>query len=278
MKKILVILLTALSIGAFAQVQTPAASSAGSVSSRVGLTDVKIDYSRPKMKGRKIFGEGDVLVPFGKIWRTGANNGSIINFSEDVKVEGVAVPRGSYLILTWPGKSEWTISLYKDLELGGNTNGYDAAKDQAKFTVKSESLAEKIETLTFAIGDISEDNTSAKVQIAWENTSAKFTVTVDNDSKIQEGIEDTKIVAAHWYLESKNNPKEALKWINDYFASGQHDKEFWNLYLKAQIQKAAGDKTGAQASAKKSIEVAKANQGGDFGYVKRNEDLLKDLK
>lgn len=279
MKNILAILLAIFAIDASAQIQMPAASSAGSVSSRIGLTDVKIDYSRPKMKGRKIFGEGgDFLIPYGKIWRTGANNGTIISFSEDVKVEGKAVPAGKYLIFTWPGASQWTVSLYKDLELGGNTNGYDSTKEQARFKVASEKLAERIETLTFAIGDISEDNSQAKVQLAWENTSVKFGVTVDNDTKIMNALDDTNLSAARYYFENKKDPKTALKYIDEYFVSGKHSDEFWNIHLKAQIQKGLGDKAGATATAQKSIDVAKKNKDGDFGYIKRNEDLIKAMK
>ena len=278
MKNFLVILLVAVSLGAGAQIQTPAASSAGSVSSKVGLTDVKIEYSRPKMKGRKIFGEGaGFLVPFGKIWRTGANNGTSIEFSDDVKVEGAAVPKGKYLIFTWPGAAEWTVSLYKDLSLGGNAAGYDTAKEQARFKVKAENLAEKVETFTMAIGDISEDNTKAKVQIAWENTSAKFGVTVDYDAKIKEALDDASLVAARYYFDTKKDPKQALKWINEYFADGKHAEEFWNLNFKAQVQKEFGDKAGAIASAQKSTEIAKKNKDGDFGYIKRNDELIKSL-
>src|SRR6186997_2361302 len=111
MKKItLFVLLFVSCLFADAQVQIPAASPAGSVSSVVGLTDVKIDYSRPRAKGRKIFGtDANVVVPFGKIWRTGANAGTKITFSDDVKVEGISVPKGEYLLLTWPGATEWTI-------------------------------------------------------------------------------------------------------------------------------------------------------------------------
>src|SRR5271154_3333483 len=148
MKNILAIVLACLCGVVNAQIETPRVSSAGSVSSTIGLTDVKIDYFRPKMKGRKIFGEGsDVLLPNGKIWRTGANSGTKITFSDDVKVEGIPVPKGEYLIFTWPGASEWTVSLYKDLTIGGNTDKYDKTKEQASFKVKSEKLAEKIETL-----------------------------------------------------------------------------------------------------------------------------------
>ena len=278
MKNFLVILLAAISLGATAQIQTPAASSAGSVSSKVGLTDVKIEYSRPKMKGRKIFGEGaGFLVPYWKIWRTGANNGTSITFSDDVKVEGVAVPKGTYLIFTWPGATEWTVSLYKDLELGGNTGGYDTAKEVARFKAKAEKLTEKVETFTMAIGDISEDNTMAKVQIAWENTSAKFGVTVDYETKIKDALDNTAIVAARYYFDTKKDPKQALKWVNEYFADGKHADEFWNINFKAQIQKELGDKAGAIASAQKSTEIAKKNKDGDFGYIKRNDDLIKSL-
>src|SRR6188768_1086903 len=131
MKKLsTIVLLILATFAAEAQVQTPAASPAGSVYTSVGLTDIKIDYSRPRAKGRKIFGtDAAVVVPFGKIWRTGANQGTKISFSDDVKVEGVAVPKGEYLIFSWPGATEWTISLYKDISLGGNTGDYDATKD-----------------------------------------------------------------------------------------------------------------------------------------------------
>ncbi len=278
MKNLLAILLAALSLCASAQIQTPAASPAGSVSSKVGLTDVKIEYSRPKMKGRKIFGEGaGFLVPYGKIWRTGANNGTTITFSDDVKVEGVAVPKGTYLIFTWPGANEWTVSLYKDLGLGGNTDGYDTTKEQSRFKAKADNLNDKVETFTMAIGDISEDNTRAKVQIAWENTSAKFGVTVDYETKIKDALDNTTIVAARYFFDNKKDPKQALKWINEYFADGKHADEFWNINLKAQIQKELGDKAGAIASAQKSTEIARKNKDGDFGYIKRNEELIKSL-
>src|SRR5690606_23202235 len=145
MKKTVVILaLAAICTFAEAQVQTPLASPAASVSSVVGLTDVKIDYYRPRARGRKVFGEKDVMYPYGSIWRTGANSGTKIAFSTDVKVEGIDVPKGEYLIFTWPGAREWTVSLYKDITLGGNTNDYDASNEAARFTVKPRKLAQKM--------------------------------------------------------------------------------------------------------------------------------------
>jgi hypothetical protein len=133
MKNTLLIILLAVGLVANAQVQTPQPSPSASVSTVVGLTDVKIDYSRPSAKGRKIFGDGAALIPNGAIWRTGANSGTKITFGDDVKVEGIAVPKGEYLLFSWPGASEWTVSLYKDISLGGNTGGYDKAKEAANF-------------------------------------------------------------------------------------------------------------------------------------------------
>ncbi|MFN7330881.1 MAG: DUF2911 domain-containing protein, partial [Bacteroidota bacterium] len=139
MKNILAIALLVVAVAAQAQVQTPQPSPAASVSTNVGLTDIKIDYSRPSVKGRKIFGtDANVVVPFGAIWRTGANNGTKITFSDNVTVEGIAVPKGEYLIFSWPGATEWTVSLYKDIKLGGNTGGYDKTQEAANFKVKSE--------------------------------------------------------------------------------------------------------------------------------------------
>ena len=177
MKNVLMIVLMAVGLVANAQVTTPQASPAGSVSAVVGLTDVKVDYARPSAKGRVIFGDAaNVIVPYGKIWRTGANAGTKVTFSDDVKVEGIAVPKGEYLIFTWPGAMEWTVSIYKDIKLGGSTDKYDKTQEAANFKVKSEKLTEKVETLTINIGEIAADSKTAKVQIAWENTSVIFVV------------------------------------------------------------------------------------------------------
>lgn len=284
MKKLIALVLASACLSSFAQIKTPSPSPGGSVSTVVGLTDVKVDYSRPRAKGRKIFGEGkDFLVPFGAIWRTGANNGTTISFSDDVKVEGVAVPKGQYLIFTWPGASEWTISLYKDIDLGGNTAGYDATKEAAKFKVKSEKLTEKVETFTINISDIADNSTSAKVQLAWENTSVKFTVGVEFDERVMKDIEaKTKVApgnysaAANYYLENGKDLNKALEWMN--LAIASNPNAFWNVHAKAKIQKALGDKKGALATAQQSLDLAKNNKDGDFGYIKLNEDLMKTLK
>lgn len=264
-----------------AQVRTPAASPAGSVSSTIGLTDVKIDYFRPRLRGRKIFGEKDVMYPHGTIWRTGANSGTKISFSDKVKVENIDVPAGEYLIFTWPGDGEWMVSLYKDLSLGGNTQDYDAAQEAAKFKVKTKKLAEKVETFTISIDDIAVDNKSAKVTLAWENTAVPITVTVDYDAKVMKSIADNTKVnpgnyyqAASYYYETGRDLKQALEWMN--LALEGNDDAYWMLHQKAKIQKALGDKKGAIETATASMNVAK--KAGNRDYQTMNQDLIKSLR
>ena len=283
MKNVLLIVLMAVGLAANAQIQTTQASATASTATVVGLTDVKIDYARPSAKGRVIFGDAaNVTVPYGKIWRTGANAGTKITFSDDVKVEGIAVPKGEYLVFTWPGATEWTVSIYKDIKLGGSTDKYDKTQEAANFKVKSEKLTEKVETFTINIGDISADSKSAKVQIAWENTSVKFTISADYDAKVMKSIEaSTKVnpnnyyAAAVYYLDNGKDVKQALEWMNKAM-EGNATPQFWQLYQKARIQKANGDKVGALATSKASWEAAKTANNRDYQLM--NEELQKGLK
>jgi hypothetical protein len=282
MKNILAIALMVVGMAAQAQVQTPQPSTASTVTNVVGLTDVKIEYSRPKAKGRKIFGAGgDFLTPYGKLWRTAANSGSKVTFSDDVKFGGVDVPKGTYLLLTIPGASEWTVILYKEVSMGGNTDAYDQTKDQARVTVKSEKLTEKVETFTLEISDIAENNKSANLQLMWENTSVKVPITVDFDAKVMKSIEaNTKVSpnnyfqAAVYYLENGKDLNQALKFVNSALES--NPTAYWMLYQKARIQKGLNDKAGALATSKASWDEATKAKNAD--YVKMNEDLQKSLK
>jgi len=265
-----------------AQVQTPQASSPATVTNVVGLTEVKIEYARPKAKGRKIFGEGnDFLVPYGRLWRTAANQGSKITFSDDVKFGGSDVPKGSYLLLTIPGASEWTVILYKDVAMGGNTQDYTQSKDQARITVKAEKLTEKVETFTLEISDIAENSKTANIQISWENTSVKAPITVDFDSKVMKSIEaSTKVSpnnlyqAALYYLENNKDLKQASEWITT--AATSSPDAYWIWYTKARILKGLGDKKGAAESATASKAAAEKAKNAD--YVKMNDELIKGLK
>jgi Protein of unknown function (DUF2911) len=282
MKNILAILFSALCLVTQAQVTTPAASTAATVTNVVGLTEVKVEYSRPKAKGRKIFGAGaEFLTPYGQLWRTAANSGSKVTFSDDVKFGGVDVPKGTYLLLTIPGATEWTVILYKDVAMGGSTDKYDQSKDQARVTAKSEKLTEKVETFTIEVSDLAENNKTANLQIMWENTSVKVPITVDFDAKVMKSIEaNTKVnpgnlyQAANYYFENGKDIKQALEWATA--AAAANSNAYWVLHLKAKIQKALGDKKGAAESAMASKAVAEKEKNAD--YVKMNDELLKGLK
>ncbi|MBL6448928.1 DUF2911 domain-containing protein [Fulvivirga sp. 29W222] len=284
-------LLTALALfcfiaGAMSQINTPQPSPAGSVYSKVGLTDVTIDYFRPKVKGRKIFGEGkDYLQPYGETWRTGANSGSKLTLSTDAVIADTKVPAGEYLIFTVPGKDSWNFMLYSDLSIGGNVSAYDKKNEVLNISVKPTSLSQTVETLTFNIADISEDNTSANIQLSWDDVSIKVPVKVEFDEVVMKDIAaNTKvnpsnyIAAANYYYNTDKDLNQALEWVNMYLAEGENSKQFWNVHLKAQILAKLGKKKEAIETAKKSMEAAKAFPQGDFGYIKRNEDLIASLK
>jgi len=282
MKRVLILLLVAASLASQAQVITPAASPAASVSTVVGLTDIKVEYSRPKLKGRQIFGEGDkFLHPNGKIWRTGANAGTVITFSDDVKFGGADVPKGKYLILTIPGATDWTVILYKDVALGGNVGDYNQANDQTRAVVKAEKLTSKVEAFTIEITDLTADSKTANLNLMWENTSIKVPIAVDFDKKVQASIDaNTKVnpnnlyAAANYYFENGKDLKQALEWCSA--AATARPEAFWIMHTKAKIQQALGDKAGATASANAS--KAEAEKQKNASYVKMNDDLIKALK
>lgn len=279
---ILIITLSFISDSLFSQIVIPLPSPAGSVSTTVGLTEVKIDYFRPQMKGRKIFGTGtEFLVPYGEMWRTGANSGTIVAFDDDISVKNTDIKAGKYLFLTIPGASEWEIILYKDISLGGNLGNFNNAEVAGRFSVKSESLNRTVETLTFNIADISEDSKSANIQLTWENTSVKLPIAVEYDKKVMESIEKNTRVnpgnyaqAAIYYLNTGKDMDQAIAWMDLYLE--QNPNHFWHIHNKAKMLAEAGRIKEAKQTAEKSIEVAKAS-GNDFGYIKLNNNLISSL-
>lgn len=285
MKQLLILYLAFfIGLAAEAQIQTPVPSPQGSVSTVVGLTEIKVSYARPKAKGRKVFGNGEsFVVPYGKLWRTGANRGTIVTFADDVTVEGSPVKKGEYLLLSTPNADQWSVVLYSDPSLGGNLEKYDPTKEALKVSVKPEKLTEKVETFTMNIADLSDDHKSANLQLAWENTSVKIKVTVEFEDRVMKSIEaNTKvapgnyIVAANYYFDSGKDLKKALEWIDLGINTGNKEA-FWNIHTKAKIQKALGDKKGAMATAQQSLDLAK-KAPSDFGYIKLNEELMQSLK
>lgn len=271
--------------GATAQINTPAPSPAGSVSSTVGLTEVTIDYFRPGMKDRKIFGDGrDFLVPYGQVWRNGANGGTILTISTDAKIGGVDVKAGEYQIVSKPGADSWDVMLLTE-RIGGNMNNYKEEIVAAKVSAKPMKSGSTVERMTFQISDISSDNTTANIQFSWENTTWNIPVEVAYHETVMADIADKTqvnpgnyVAAATYYMNAGENLEQALEWMNLYLAVGENSGQFWNVHTKAQILAKMGKKKEAIATAQDSIEKAKKFEGGDFGYIKRNEDLIKSLK
>ncbi len=275
MKKVFLLLSVLLANNGIAQgIKTPAASPTQTIKQEFALSYIEITYSRPSMKGRDIFGD---LVPFGKPWRTGANNATKITFGEDVKVGGVAVKAGSYALYTIPGESEWEIILNKGTGNWG-IMGYNAAEDVAKFKVNPVDVGFSTETFSMQIGNIA--NNSADIVLWWDRTAVIFNVTADVDTKIMADInkainEDSKpyFAAAQYYFENGKDLNKALEWATK--SADQNQNAYWMMLLKARIQAKLGDKAGAKISSMKSLELAKKQ--GNPDYVTLNEKLLKTL-
>lgn len=266
-----------------AQIKTPQPSPAGSVSSEVGLTTITVDYFRPGVKGRKIFGEGG-LEAYGNVWRTGANSGSKVTFSTDVKFGGKEVKAGEYLIFSVPGADKWDVMLYSDLSLGGNAAGYKKENEVARVTVTPEKLAKQTERLTFNISDINADNTMANLRFEWADVAWNVPVEVTFDDIVMADIKaktqvnpGNYMAAANYYFSTGKDLNQALEWVNMYLAVEGNSKQFWNVHTKARILAEMGKTKEAIAAAEESMATAKAS-GNDFGYVKRNEDLIASLK
>ena len=272
---------TALAIAAFslttqAQLKTPAPSPLQSIKQSFALSEIGIEYSRPSAKGRVIFGD---VVPFGKIWRTGANSATKITFGEDVKVEGQNVAAGTYALYSIPNKDNWELMLYKDLALGGNTGEYKKENELMRFSVKPSSLTEKVETFEINVANIS--SSSSNIELRWENTRVSFNVVADIDTKIMKNIEKNVIndsrpyyQAASYYYENNKDLKLALEWADK--AASQNPKAYWVLLLKAKIQAKSNDKKGAAATAAQVVTLAKEDQ--DDAYVKMAEQIIADSK
>ncbi|HSH67397.1 MAG TPA: DUF2911 domain-containing protein [Bacteroidia bacterium] len=258
------------------QLKIPAPSPLQTVKQAFALSDITIEYSRPGVKKRVIYGD---VVPFGKVWRTGANQSTKITFGEDVKLEGNPVSAGTYAIYTIPNKESWDVMLYKDLTLGGNVAEYKNENEVLRFKVKPTALANKVETFTINIADVT--TSSATIELLWEQTRVAFNVVADIDSKIMKDIQATVLndsrpyfQAASYYYESGKDLKLAGEWADK--AIEQNPKAFWVVMLKAKIQAKAKDTKGAVASAEQVIALAKEAKNDD--YVKMAEKLIAENK
>lgn len=259
----------------------PAPSPAASVTQRVGLTDIEIKYSRPGMKGRAIFGG---LVPYGEVWRTGANAATKVTFSTDVKFGGQAVPAGTYALATIPEQREWTVILNKNTELWG-TYSYDQAQDVVRVKAPTTALPQPLESFTIGIDEVHGD--SAQLTLAWDKTMVRVPITVDVVGQLVPKIEAAMAAtegkkpyfqAAMFYYENNLDLKLAKQWIEAAIAE-QPEPATWMVYRKGLILKKSGDKAGALAAAQESLALAE-KAGGELAveYKRLNEELIASLK
>ncbi|MEM7551320.1 MAG: DUF2911 domain-containing protein [Bacteroidota bacterium] len=270
-----------------AQIQTPQPSPHASSTQTVGLTEIELDFSRPGIKDRLIFGPESkgALVPYGKIWRTGANAATTISFSDDVKFGGKDVEAGKYALYTIPNDGEWTVMLYEDLSLGGNVANYDESKEYARFSSKSKNVDHSHESFFMYVDDIT--STSANLYIVWDKTKAWVPIEVTYDDKVTAQIEaqlenpmasvaNLYFSASSYYFNEGKDLNQALEWMNKGLEI--NDRAFWHMHTKAKILAQLGKKEEAIEVAKISKEKASKWAGGDFGYIKRNDDLIAELK
>ena len=250
-----------------AQLKTPAPSPSQTVKQDFGLGSIELSYSRPAMKGRKVFGD---LVPFGNVWRTGANSATLVTFSDEVTIGGKKVPAGKYGLLSIPNKDSWTLIISKQLDVTSPA-AYKAESDVVRVDVNTMKLAEKTESFTIQFANVKP--TSCELHIMWENTAVSLPISTDVDAKVMTQIDqlmnkDTRpyFNAAMYYMDNGKDLNQALSWFDK--AVEMNGAAFWIHHQRANCLAKLGKKAEAKAAAKKSKELASAAKNDD--YVKLN--------
>lgn len=277
MKKIFTMLfVAAIAFSADAQVRTPQSSPGAVVNQTVGLTDVVVEYARPSMKGRTIYGD---LVQFGRVWRTGANQNSMITFSEDVVIGGKTLKKGKYAIFTVPKAENWDVIFYTDTNNWGTPEPWDESKVALKTSVKPVMLDRAVETFTIGFNNL--DNNYADLEIIWEKTliPVRFEVPTQKmamaniDKALNGPTSGDYFSAAQYYYQSNGDANKALTFVNKALELSK-DKPFYYYRQKALIQARLGDKKGAIETAK--ISLAAAEKANNNDYVKMNQDSINE--
>lgn len=259
-----------------AQVKMPAPSPTQTIKQDFGLAAIEVTYSRPITKGRKVFGD---LVPFGNVWRTGANAATLITFFDAVEINGKKVDSGTYALYTIPNKNSWEIILNKGVKNWGS-DGFSADDNVASVTVNTEEVKPAVESFTIQFANVKPE--SVDLQIAWENTLVSLPIKTNVKATIQKSLESALLKsdkkpywqAMQFYNEWDNNPKKALEYAD--LAVAENPEAFYIWLYKARLEKATGNKAKAMESSKKSLEIAKKIKNND--YIKMNEELQKSLK
>jgi len=254
--------------------KTPQPSTTQTIKQEFGLGSIELSYSRPNAKGRDVMGN---LVPYGKIWRTGANSATTIAFTEDVTIGGKNIKAGKYGLVTIPGENEWTVILTKDLNVS-SPSSYKPENDVVRVMAKSLTMPAKVETFTMQFANVS--NSNIELHMRWENIAVALPISTDIDSKVMKQINDAMNVdskpyfaAAQYYFENGKDLKDARMWIDKAIESNPN--AFWMTLLKARIHAKQGDKTGAVAMCNKTMELATTAKNDD--YIKMAKELKESL-
>lgn len=279
MKKLLLVFAVfAVAFSTNAQIETPQPSPFSKVEQKVGMTDITIEYSRPGVKGRKIFGG---LESWGTMWRTGANNNTIITFSDDVTIAGQDVKAGSYAMFTKLNSAkQWDVIFYSDTQNWGTPQKWDDSKVVATAKVEVHEVPFNVETFTIDINNIT--NNGGTIDMIWEKSYAAIPFTVPTDKIVSANIDRVMAgpsaadyyASAVYYLESGKDINLAVKWIDAAVGLSEKEPKFWWIHQQALIHAKAGNKDKAIAAAKSSLALAK--EAKYDAYIKKNEAVLKE--
>ena len=282
MKSKLIILALIASFSINAQIKKPNLSPRIKSEHQVGLANITLQYGQPNKQGRVIFGK---LIPYEKLWRTGANSSTKITIDREVSLANNKIPKGTYGLYSIPGKKEWTIIIHKNSRLWG-AGGYKQENDLIRFKVPVTKLEDTVETFTIYFEGFNANG--GNMVIAWENTKISIPVFVDSDANILKEIDEkinnatskvspqTYFDAALFYYEKKIQLKKANQWFDK--AIELRPNAYWYVYYKAELAYYLKDYKTAKTFAQKSLDAAKKSPSSDFGYIAKNELLLEKIK
>lgn len=259
-----------------AQVQTPQASPKSEIDQVVGLTTVEVDYYRPAKKGRLVFGD---LVPYGKVWRTGANNNTTVQFNTSVEINGETLPAGKYALFTTPKAQNWEVFFYRTTDNWGLPQSWSDDNIALKTTVNPETLAKDVEFFTISVNPMNLNE--GALELSWEKTMVRIPFKTPTheiamksiETSLNENAKASDYYAAGTYLYSVNQDlKKSLEYVSKSIEMQNGEAPFYMLRQKSLIQAALGDKQGAIETAKQSLSAAE--KAGNEDYVKMNRNSI----
>lgn len=277
----LLIILVLLSTSCYSQINKPSLSPKIKTEQKVGLANINLEYGQPSKNNRIIFGS---LIPYNKIWRTGANASTKISFDKDIYLDKNKIPAGTYGLYTIPNKKNWTIIIHKKSNLWG-AGGYNKMNDLVRFEVPVIKTTDNYETLNIGFEKFTING--AELFIRWEKTKINIPVTVNSDVYIQNQI-DEKIInakqaakpqtyydAALFYYQKNKQLELAFEWFTK--ATELRPNAFWYTYYRAELAHKLGKNDIAENDAKKCLIEAKKSKSSDYGYIAKCSLLLKKV-